>query len=835
MLDFDGLGRDLLAQADTLVPQWLPNGKRHGREWCVGSLEGESGNSLKINLHTGIWKDFADDGVGGGDLISLYAAVFHLTQKQAAVELGANQMRAGVVATSPDLRREPERILERPPEGATRPKMKHPEFGLPVKFWVYRDATGPLGLVARYEPAGGGKQIVPWTWDSDRGAFRMRGFPKPRPLYGLDHLASRADAPVLIVEGEKACDAARELMPKYVCVTWCGGTNAVGYANWAPLAGRDCTFMPDADVPGVATVPPLYALLAPIVRRLRWIDPDGMPEGHDAADLLAEGWDTKRLLAWARPRLREKPPELEPVPRGTKALPGPAVAPEASPVGDLSGDGPEERGESSTDENSDYSEYDSVNRGTAESEENTVTEDAEKAPKRGRPRDDVAQSKVISVQAQGLEISSIGSLLARWQGLGLTQKRNGDPHHNMDNAVRVLEQDSNWVGQIWLDTFHQKIMRASEKHPLGRIPWEDNDYVMLQLYLQRTVGITDITLANCKLAVRAVACRDQRNELTAWLDTLVWDGVERLAYLCCDGFGTYQNEYTMAVSRCWLVSMIARAYEPGCKVDTVPILEGEQGAYKGTALQILGGYWYTENHANVTDKDFYQILQGRWLTEIAEMHSFRKDVLEKVKGVISCRDDNYRAPYAELPTDHPRQGVMAGSTNRDDWNADDTGARRFWPLQCMAVDTEWIRVNREQLFAEARALYMRVPIGANAIDRLGAGAAWWDVPKALAAAEQDARKATDPWLEIIRTHIYYERIRNHLGDDDVLEPRSSPLDNFNGRYVLQEVIKMEPSKMTRAEEMKVAYILKGLGMAKRSKAGVNVYYWPAGARHILDA
>src|SRR3954447_13993971 len=97
-IDFEGLARSLLARSRSLLPKWFPNGKWHGREFRVGSIHGEPGESLSINGDTGVWADFnpAGGGLKGGDLISLYAAMHRTSQVEAAKELGGDNHRPGV-------------------------------------------------------------------------------------------------------------------------------------------------------------------------------------------------------------------------------------------------------------------------------------------------------------------------------------------------------------------------------------------------------------------------------------------------------------------------------------------------------------------------------------------------------------------------------------------------------------------------------------------------------------------------------------------------------------------------------------------------------------------
>lgn len=315
-LDFDTLGRDLLDRARELLPMWLPSGKFRGHEYVVGNLAGEAGESLSINVNTGRWSDFAT-GEKGGDLISLYAAINRIGQADAAKQLGAKPL--GPPSTRPTTPRPADKwhvILPVPDDAPKPPNRKKLEVEKGqwvdmtfVQRWAYVDAQGQLlGYVVRFKRPDGGKEVVPQTWcrsaeAPDKFDWKWKSLPQPRPLYGLDLLARHADRPVLVVEGEKAADAARKLAgATYVVITWPGGGKALQLADLRPLHGRKLLLWPDADEPGRETMRKLAAMLHAHCPEIKLLDVAGQPDAWDAADALAEGWDYKRLLEWARPR-----------------------------------------------------------------------------------------------------------------------------------------------------------------------------------------------------------------------------------------------------------------------------------------------------------------------------------------------------------------------------------------------------------------------------------------------------------------------------------------------------------------------------------------------------
>ncbi len=181
------------------------------------------------------------------------------------------------------------------PEGVEHPKdVKHSKLGKPVRRWTYLDSKDRLiGFIYRFEDATG-KTLLPMSYcksDSGEFAWMFKSFEKPRPLYGLDRLAKRPDAKVAVFEGEKAADAAQQLFPNYVCISWPGGSKAVKYTDVKELRGRDVTLWPDADEPGLECMERLSEILiTETATKSKLVQlPEGLPKGWDVADAMPQG------------------------------------------------------------------------------------------------------------------------------------------------------------------------------------------------------------------------------------------------------------------------------------------------------------------------------------------------------------------------------------------------------------------------------------------------------------------------------------------------------------------------------------------------------------------
>ena len=367
------------------------------------------------------------------------------------------------------------------------------------------------------------------------------------------------------------------------------------------------------------------------------------------------------------------------------------------------------------------------------------------------------------------------------------------PVVNLAVISRVLRNHPEWLGQIFYDTFLKRIF--STRGTDAPVEWNDLHDSRALLWLQESFGLPNAKLEDVQRAVRLIADENRRNSLQEWLQSLKWDGTHRLAELMTKGFGAEESQYHSRVGECWLISMVARAMQPGCKVDTLPVFEGEQGAGKSSGLRILGGELFTECHEQITSKDFYSVLSGRWLVEISEMHSFNRAEVDRIKGIISNQTDRYRLPYDKHASDHPRQCVFAGTTNRDDWHSDETGGRRFWPVACGVVDLQWLRENREQLFAEA-------------LFRFAQGESWWDVPCDQQREKIENRRQEDPWTAPVARFL---ENRPTVSSSEVL------------RYGVDKLVEHQ----THSDTRRIARILKELEYEKCSERvdGVRRRMW----------
>lgn len=697
-IDFAGLAQELLSQAQSYLPSWLSGGKFVGKKFQCGSLGGEEGQSLKVDLHEGYWIDHATD-EKGGDLISLYAAIHRIGQGDAAKRL--LELVGRPIESSKPIKKEVVSVIGAPPKGADKPNFFTLNYQNPVGVWTYVNHSGdPIFYIARYHDAEGKKQFLPWTWDLSKRCWVKKGFPEPRPLYNLSALFAKHEKTpgVLIVEGEKAADAATKFAGhKYVVTTWPNGSNSIAKADWTVLKGRNVLIWPDADKPGIQAAYSLAERLHPICKSVKILAiditvKDGLADGYDAADFHAEHpedtWE--KFLAWAIPIARVYEPKKAEL-----------AVQEQPPI-------------------------------------EAYNEDAE-PPFTGASQPVTFNTQINVQKSRGKDVEVSGSFYAFWTELGLTIQKNGSPPAVLSIALTVFEKVQRFQGTIWFDEFHQNIFMiddGSQKHPM-----KDKIVRDLTIVFQREFGLLRFDTRLVNEALKTFAHKHVRNEPRDWMDTLVWDGKPRLDTFCPDYFGCEDTPYSRAVSKNWWISMVARIYQPGCKVDTMLILEGGQGVKKSTAFEIIGGEWYASIGNEVADKDFVVNIQGKMLIELAELDSFVRGDAATIKRVLSTATDRHCFKYAIYAEDLRRRGVFVGTTNETSYLKDVTGARRFWPIEVNRdIDQDSLTANREQLFAEAVARFKK-------------GETWWELPIDEAAEQQERRREADVWEDDIRTFL----------------------------------------------------------------------------------
>ena len=324
------------------------------------------------------------------------------------------------------------------------------------------------------------------------------------------------------------------------------------------------------------------------------------------------------------------------------------------------------------------------------------------------------------------------------------------PVCNMANIDAWINNSDLWTDCFAFDAFNARpvILSRIPGDVDPRVPrfMEDSDLTTIQSWFQRyawhKATKTDVTDA-----VALSARRNTFEPVQNYLAAQQWDGLARIDTWLFDYGGVRGSvdprwlTYISQTGRKWLISAVARAMQPGCKVDHALILEGGQGKGKSSLLRALCPTpdWFSDSLPDFHTKDAMSHLKGKWIIEMAELTTVYKSGLEDMRRFLTRQVDDYRDHYGRLDTKQPRRCVFAGTTNRDDYVRDVEGERRFWivrsddPLRIKDIASV-----RDQLWAEAYAAYM-------------SGEVWWlegDMEDVARAIQLD-RIETDPWVDVL--------------------------------------------------------------------------------------
>jgi predicted P-loop ATPase len=776
-IEFSDLARQLLNNAPSLLSQWLPGGKIIGREYVCADLGGGPGRSLSINLTTGRWADFAA-GISGGDLISLYAAIHGIGQHDALLALSGDDKYSKPVASfSRPLTpiSEPETILVGPPPIHEYLKKNSQQLADTTNFWVYKSLDNhPLLYITRLDLSDGSKTFKPWSWCLKTLQWIPKQWPKDRPLYGLEFLSHAPNKPILIVEGEKACDAARLIVEDtYLVVTWSGGSNAITKTDWSPIFGRSILIWPDADDAGIRASEKIADILSPHCPQIKTLDvSDIEPKGWDAAD---SKFTKNEFIAWGRARAKVR----------VSASKGELSISTSESLEILT----KGKKENPTDESRVSGQY------LIQTQSNDKPDNERKSSTMTKT---TSNNKSISGEVNVYEFEF------SWRQCKLALKPGKlTPYLDAPNAYNVLENHPSLKGCLWYDDFQRKkYIKSNNEIRL----YADTDALDIHSFLIARVGLYGLAMQNTIYAIERFFHNNKRNEIKDWLFKLEWDGVKRLDTFFQVYFGTTTTEenqdYIVAVGINFWIAMAARVLKPGVKFDNMVVLEGPQGKLKSTALEVIAG---PENFVSLStklnSKDIYQEIQGKIIVEFGELSALNKNEVEHIKEFLSKRVDKFRPPYGREVIESPRTCAFVGTTNEDAYLRDATGNRRFWPVAVGKPNLEAIRADREQLFAEAVALYK-------------AGSMWWEVP-ASAVSEQAKRLEVDPWQEDIKAGLSSPQVQLSLTKGVTIG------------YILTNILNMEIAKQGQREARRVANIMRILGWryARLRVDGHLTYVW----------
>lgn len=395
-------------------------------------------------------------------------------------------------------------------------------------------------------------------------------------------------------------------------------------------------------------------------------------------------------------------------------------------------------------------------------------------------------NSIVNKEKQNRQI-----VLSDGQRIPIMKNKAGVPYMNMSNVIAILKAHPDFRDKIRYNTFKQ-VLEIDGKE------LQDEDTLRVQHILQIKFGLHSITKDTVYSALVHCAYDNRYDEAQDWLKSLVWDGEKRLFNWLHTATNVEDNTYTRGVGTQWFIGMVNRIMNPGCIFDYMLVLVGGQGIGKTSLFRIIGGEWYKSFTGGIEGKDFYMQMRGAIIMDLDEGATLYKSEAIKIKSIITTTHDEFRAPYDRIPKKYPRHFVFSMSTNEIEPFRDATGNRRYWAVDIEGmVQFDWLKANREQLFAEA--LYWLE----NPSDEIP------QVPEEEAKRIQEEHLPSDSWTELVCDEVR-KSFDYCTGNPDY---------NTTIKDIFLSIFKDESAiRLDRKIEIRISTILKKeLGLSKVQK------------------
>lgn len=373
------------------------------------------------------------------------------------------------------------------------------------------------------------------------------------------------------------------------------------------------------------------------------------------------------------------------------------------------------------------------------------------------------------------------------------RNRQGEILPTVGNLQMALRRADVCEVHLGYDSFNDELMLAPWKTEDWRA-FTDADYVRLRIRLE-SGGFKPIGRELIRDVVGLVAEDNRFDSAQLWLKRLAWDGVPRIERFWLDYFNTPASDYALSCGLYIWTAMAGRVLEPGVKADMVPILVGEQGVGKttGVAAMVPDPNHFMEVKLDDNEVEMARRMRGKLVGEIGELRGLHTREIEHIKAFVTRTHEEWVPKYREFSTKFPRRLVFVGTTNNDEFLADETGNRRWLPLRVSNVRIDAIKADLEQLWAEAAA-------------RFAEGGVQFRDAQALANAVHAEHTITDPWEEaVVRWLEEPGSLDSALSNGDTL---------FKITSLMQEGLGMNVQQLARKDELRVGRILRGLGFEK---------------------
>ncbi len=295
-------------------------------------------------------------------------------------------------------------------------------------------------------------------------------------------------------------------------------------------------------------------------------------------------------------------------------------------------------------------------------------------------------------------------------------------------------------------------------------------------------------------ASAAAATVHSYDPIKDWVESLEWDGVPRLDEWICTVTHAKNSALHRAIGRAWIIGLAARAMAEydgrGTKMDSVLVLQGNEGIGKSTIGAIMGAEWYSSFSNSLAGEEVYYTIERSVVLEFEELDAMSRSDASRVKALVTTQADTFRRKYGATADSKPRRCVFLGTVNDHTFLTRDMTMRRWWVVRCgtQAFNLKWLREHREQLIAEGKAAFEN-----------------GELPMLPTELHADHKVS----VEDARIEHPYEGAVKAWSD------RQEPFTSMDLMVAVEQALGRSPTTMTMAELRKFGEVMRQFGWSKK--------------------